>query len=89
MYSELLQFDLTYSQLYEMTLNELIETLENRRQGLGYRMWKQAYLNALAQSSGKFPSTPEDATPELYPPKKSIPMPSFLKEKWLKKGGFK
>lgn len=51
-------------------------------------MWKQAHLNALAQSS-KFPSTPEDATPELYPPKKSIPMPDFLKDKWLKKGGFK
>lgn len=71
-----------------MTLSELIETLENRRKGLGYKMWKQAHLNALAQSS-KFPTTPEDATPELYPPKKSIPMPSFLKDKWLKKGGFK
>ena len=71
-----------------MTLAELLDTLENRRKGLGYRMWKEAYLNALAQSNGKFPATPEDAAPELFPPKKSIPMPDFLKEKWLKKGGF-
>lgn len=72
-----------------MTLTELIETLENRRIGLGYKMWKQAYLNALAQCGSKFPTTPEEATPELYPPKKSIPMPDFLREKWLKKGGLK
>ena len=34
-----------------------------------------------------YPDKPKDACPELFPPKKTIKMPNWLKEKWLKKGG--
>ncbi|MBR0471701.1 MAG: hypothetical protein IJI98_03265 [Methanosphaera sp.] len=89
LYEELLQYDYKLEELYDMTVKELTMTLESRRKGLGYRMWKQAYLIGLAFGGKDFPNNPEKASPELYPPKKSIPMPDFLKEKWLKKGGLK
>jgi hypothetical protein len=89
LYSELLQFDYKLEEMYDMTVRELTMTLESKRKGLGYKMWKQAYLIGLAFGGKDFPDSPETASPELYPPKKSIPMPDFLKNKWLKKGGFK
>lgn len=87
LYDELLKFDLTYEQLYKMTLKELINTLNQRKKGLAYTLWKGANLNGAAFGSKNYPSTPEEACPELYPPKPSIKMPDFLKEKWLRKGG--
>ena len=84
----MLRFDLTYEQLYSMTPKELLNTLEQRRKGLSYHVWKLSNLvGAAFCDSGKFPSTPEEACPELNPPKASIKMPNYLKEKWLKKGG--
>lgn len=70
-----------------MTVKELIKTLEMRRKGLAYKMWKSANLNGASVASKNYPSTPEEACPELYPPKASIRMPNFLKEKWVKRGG--
>lgn len=87
LYDELLKFDLTYEQMYKMTIRELLKTLEQRKKGLAYKMWKTANLTGTSIAGKEFPSTPEEASPELYPPKVSIKMPDFLKEKWLKKGG--
>ena len=87
LYDELLKFDLTYEQMYQMTVRELLKTLEQRKKGLAYEMWKIANLTGASFGSKNFPSTPEEACPELYPPKFSIKMPDFLKEKWIKKGG--
>lgn len=70
-----------------MTVKELIGTLENRRKGLAYKMWKEANLIGMPAFSKNYPSSPEIACPELYPPKSSIKMPDFLKDKWLKRGG--
>lgn len=79
-----------------MDLNELINSLEQRRKGLAYNIWKQSYLTTLGISDlfkekrkpASFPSTPEKASPELYPPKASIKMPESLKQlKSLGKGG--
>jgi len=84
LYDELLQFDLTFEQLYEMTIYELKRTLEQRKQGLSYRLWKQGNL---CQLMDKYPQTPEEANPELEKPKKTIAMPDFLKEEWAKQKG--
>lgn len=78
-----------------MDMNELVNTLKQRRKALAYKIWKQAYLITLGtnellsakRNESIFPKSPEEACPELYPPKPKIDMPDFLKEKWLKKGG--
>lgn len=69
-----------------MTLKELIDTLNYRKQGLGYRLYKEAAMIISAMNEN-FPKTPEEASPELFPEKKGIPMPDNLKEKYLKRGG--
>lgn len=70
-----------------MTVKELLNTLEQRKKGLAYRIWREANLIGLAfNDSSKYPSSPEEAMPELFPPKVSIKMPDFLKEKYMKRG---
>lgn len=71
--------------LYDMTLYELRETLENKRKGLAYQMWKQAILYGQLFNKD-FPKTPEEACPELYPPKKTYKMPQWMIEKYYKRG---
>lgn len=88
-------FDFKYSELYDMDLNELINTLNQRRKGLAYKMWKESYLNYLAISDlflkkgqlRNYPLSPEQASPELYPPKPSIKKPECLKNNQLKMRG--
>ena len=72
-----------------MTIKELSDTLIARRKGYGYRVWKEAYLTSWAAVGKHFPKTPEKASPELYPKKKSYVMPENLLNKHLKniKGG--
>lgn len=67
-----------------MTPYELKKTLEQRKEGLSYKLWKQGNLCQIMQ---KYPETPEEASPELAKPKKKYAMPDFLKEKWLKQRG--
>lgn len=67
--------------LYDLTLSELTEMLYARREGQAYKMWKEANLIGLAVFGKKYPETPEEASPELYPPKKKYKMPDFLKER--------
>ena len=63
--------------MYDMTLKELSETLEHRKKGLAYELWKQSMLITLGvadilkdkKSKAIFPESPQDACPELYPPK--------------------
>lgn len=71
--------------LYDMTLYELRETLENKRKGLAYQMWKQAILYGQLFNKD-FPKTPEEACPELYPPKKTYKMPQWMIGKYYKRG---
>ena len=87
LYDELLKFDLKYEELYNMTLKELTKMLEQRRKGLAYKMWKQAMLTGWACMGKNYPDKPEEACKELFPPKQTIPMPNWLKQRWLKKGG--
>jgi hypothetical protein len=61
-----------------MDVKELLNTLEQRKKGLAYELWKQACLNQYILSKD-FPKTPEDASPELYPPKQTYKMFDFLK----------
>lgn len=73
-----------------MDLKELIKTLEQRREGLAYKLWKEAMLTGLACNNGKsYPKDFKEACPELFPPKKRIKMPKWMKERMLKKGGVK
>ena len=72
-----------------MTLKESIKTLEQRKKGLAYRLWKEGNLFGIAMADlwkdkGKkslYPENPEKASPELYPPPATIKMPDFLKNK--------
>lgn len=83
-----MEFDFTYEQLYEMTVSELIDTLQSRRKGLGYKLWKQAYLISWAVFGKNYPKTPQAANPDLYPRKTSIKMPpNLLKRELEKRGG--
>ena len=61
-----------------MTLKELLKTLEQRKKGLAYLIWKQAGLVGSSVSK-EFPDTPEVASPELYPPAITIKKPDWLK----------
>lgn len=69
-----------------MTIYELKRTLEQRKQGLSYRLWKQGNLCQLME---KYPTTPDEANPELAKPKKTIAMPDFLMKDWAKQKGMR
>lgn len=66
--------------LYEMTVGELLMALKGCRERLSFMMWKQAYLIAMACLSKEFPSSHEDANPEL------IQKPTVHVEDWVIKG---
>lgn len=70
--------------MYEMDLEELTDTIIQRKQGIAYKIWR---LSSFTRHPfvKNFPESPEDAMPELYPTKKGIPMPDFLKEKLIKR----
>ena len=76
--------------MYDMTLGELIETIKHRKMGLGYELWKQAALitmgvaDLLKDKKGKaiFPNTPQEASPELYPPRPSLKLNVKLNKKY-------
>lgn len=78
-----------------MDLKELTNSLSQRKQGLAYTMWKQAYLITLGisdllkdvRSKSSFPKTPEEGSPELYPQKPSIKKPKFLNNINVQKKG--
>lgn len=72
--------------MYNMTPYELKKTLEQRQEGLSYKLWKQGNL---CQSMKKYPETPDEANPELAKPKKHYKMPDFLKDKWARQEGGK
>lgn len=84
LYKSLLEYDLVYDQLYDMTISELIDTLIAKRKGLGYKIWKESYMIAWAVMGKHFPKEPEKASPELYPKKPTIKMPSNLLKQHLK-----
>ena len=79
-------YDLNLNELYDMTLKECLLTLTQRRKGLAYKMWKLPQLISLGiadtfskpGSKSNYPNTPEEASPELYPPKKTIKKPKCL-----------
>lgn len=80
LYQGLCEYGYRVTDLYDLTLSELIETLEARREGHAYAMWKQAVL--IGATMGKdFPKTPKEASPELFPAKKRFKMPEWLKER--------
>ena len=81
----LLQRGYKYIDLYEMTLNELKNTLEQANKGLAYTMWKQAVLT-ISMLGKKAPENPEKGSPELYPPKKRYKMPEWVAKKYLERG---
>lgn len=79
---------MSYSELYDMTIKELRNTLEKLKLGMSYRMWKEAVIIARMFSKEPF-ETPEKASPELYPPVKVVGDYSFLKDKNKRKGEVK
>ena len=87
LYRELCKYGYLITDLYDLTIAELSEMLEARKKGQAYSIWKQAGLIAVACFSKKYPETPEQASPELYPPKKKYKMPDFLKNRARKENG--
>ena len=86
LYGELVKYGYMITELYDLTIAELTEMLTARRQGQAYDMWRQASLIGLAVFGKHYPKTPEEALPELFPPKKKYKMPDFLKERMARKG---
>ena len=74
-----------HKDLYTMTLTELEETIVSRKKGMAYEIWRLASLTR-SPFVKNFPNSPEEACPELYPPKEGIKMPNFLVEKAIKRG---
>jgi hypothetical protein len=76
--------------MYDMTLKELSDTLEHRKKGLAYKLWKQAVLITMGvsdllkdkKSKSVFPKTPQEACPELYPPRPSLKIKTKLNKKY-------
>lgn len=79
----MLQRGYKYDELYDMTLKELANALKNINKGLSYFLFKDKVLMSQALV-GKMKRTPEEANPELYPPKKTYKMPDWLKERYVK-----
>ena len=71
--------------MYDLDLDELINTIEQRRKGLAYKIWRLASFTRHPFIKD-FPETPQDACPELYPPKKTIPLEDWMIRKYYKKG---
>lgn len=69
-----------------MTVKELKNSLEQYNRGLAYRMFRDKILLNQALT-GKLKRTPEEALPELYPPRKTYKMPAWLKERYRKQKG--
>ena len=71
-----------------MTLYELKNTLREVNAGLAYKMWRQGAIT-ISMLGKNAPKTPEEASPELYPPKKTYKMPDWVKQKYLVERGGK
>lgn len=71
-----------------MTLKELRNAIEQANKGLAYMLFKDKVLMSQALV-GKMKTTPQEALPELFPPKKTYKMPDWLKQRYIKqqKGG--
>lgn len=69
-----------------MTLRELIDSLREANEGLAYTMWKQGVIT-MSMLGKKAPKSPQEASPELYPPKKTYKMSEWMKEKYYKQKG--
>ena len=65
-----------------MTLYELKNALKQANKGLAYTLWKEAIITA-SMFGKNAPLNPEQASPELYPPKKRYKMPDWMKKKYL------
>lgn len=51
-------------------------------------MWRKGSIQAMAvgacfSKDVKYPKKPKDLLPELFEPDKTVPVPDFLKEKYL------
>ena len=78
-----------YNELYDMTLKELRDSIEQANKGLAYVLFRDKTLLNQALV-GKLKRTPEEALPELFPPKKTYKMPDWVRkryEKQIQKGG--
>ena len=75
---------MSYKEMYELDLDELINTIQEKQKGLAYQIWRLASLTR-SPFVKNFPETPQEACPELYPKPKGIPMPDFLKEKYIER----
>lgn len=68
-----------------MTYMELEKTLENRKQGIAYEIWRLASF-VHSPFVKNFPASPKEAMPELFPQQQGIKMPDFLVDKAIKRG---
>lgn len=88
LYDEGIKFGLRFQDMYDLDFYELQNTIEYTKKGMAYKIWRMASLTR-SPFIKNFPETPEEACPELYPPKPSIKMPDFLKEKYYRQKGVK
>ena len=70
--------------MYCLDFDELTNTIIEKQKGLAYQIWRLASLTRHPWIKN-FPEKPEEACPELYPKPKGIPMPDFLKQKFIER----
>lgn len=70
--------------MYNLDIDELINTIQEKRKGLAYTIWRVASFtrNPFVKD---FPETPEKAMPELFPKRKGIKMQEWMINKYIKK----
>lgn len=86
----MLKLGYLYKDLYEMTINELEDTLKYRKEGMGYVMWRNGIVTSTSIASCfsknvRYPKKPQLMLEELYEKPKGIPMPDFLKKKYYER----
>lgn len=79
-WEQLCGYGFRLTDLYELTVAELLLMLKGCREQLSYKIWKQAYLIARACFDKNYPQTHEDANPEL------IDRPTLRVDSWVVEG---
>lgn len=82
---ELAKLGYHLSELYEMSIKELLFSLKYKREGDAYFYWKIGVMARAGVNAKHYFKTPEDASPELFEKKPSAKMPDWLKEDYAKK----
>lgn len=70
--------------MYNLDVDELINTIQEKRKGLAYSIWRVASF-VHHPFIKDFPDTPEKAMPELFAKKQGVKIQQWMLDKYFKK----